>query len=120
MVSCDSILCAATFVVTVYREFFGEPNSSPHEVSGETPIDKEVWCMDLQFHLEAFQFMMIYVKKIDLASSPRPPLPPFFSLTIPKQQYKKKEKKQQEQVTKSFYWRKTSACRIGTLKKQPN
>ena len=24
-----------TFVVTVYGEFFGEPNSSPHEMSGE-------------------------------------------------------------------------------------
>ena len=23
-----------TFVATVYREFFSEPNSSPHEVSG--------------------------------------------------------------------------------------
>ena len=27
-------------------------------------------------------------KIVDLASSPRPPLPPFFSLIIPKQQYK--------------------------------
>ena len=36
---CNNVLrlnaiCAATFVVTLYREFFGEPNSSPHEVSG--------------------------------------------------------------------------------------
>ena len=59
-----------TFVVTVYREFFGEPNSSLHEVSGETPIDKEVWHMDLQFNLEAFDFMMIlsfmWAKKMTL------------------------------------------------------
>ena len=41
-------------------------------------------------------------KKVDHASSPRPLLPHFFSLTIPKRQYKKEKKKQQKQVTKSF------------------
>ena len=51
--------------------------------------------MDLQFHLKAFEFMTILSsmwtkKKKDYSSSPRPSLPPFFSLTIPKQQYKKK------------------------------
>ena len=60
-----------TFVVTAHREFFGKPNSSsPHEASGgiykpQTPIDKEVWCMDLQFYLEQFEFM-----KVDHASFP--------------------------------------------------
>ena len=59
--------------------------------------------MDLQFHLEAFEFMMILSfvnKKVDHASSPWP-LPPFFSLTIPKLQ-KRGRKKQQKQVTKCF------------------
>ena len=23
-------------------------------------VDKEVWCLDLQFHLEGFEFMMIF------------------------------------------------------------
>jgi len=44
--------------------------------------------MDLQFHLEAFEFMMILSfvnKKVDHASSPWP-LPPFLSVTIPKLQ----------------------------------
>ena len=52
MASYDSILCA-------------EPNSSPHEVSRRfispklPQIKKCDVCMDLQFHLEAFKFMMI-------------------------------------------------------------
>ena len=31
-----AVMCLTTqyFVVTVYRDFFGEPNHSPHEVSG--------------------------------------------------------------------------------------
>ena len=59
--------------------------------------------MDLQFHLEAFEFMMILSfvnKKVDHASSPWP-LPPFLSVTIPKLQ-KVGGGKQQKQVTKSF------------------
>ena len=96
-----------TIVVTVYREFFGEPNSSPHEVSrgiykSKTPIDKEVRCMDLQFHLEAFEFMMIlsFVNKkltmhLPLGLSHLSSLLPFLN-------YKKGGGKQQKQVTKSF------------------
>ena len=58
------------------------------------PIDKEVWCLDLQFHLETFPFWWLFVLCeqqsfilscfTDHASSPRPP----FSLTIHKNQYK--------------------------------
>ena len=48
--------------MTVYGEFFGEPNSSSHGVGDlqdlNPPVDKEV-CLDSQFHLEAFQFMKI-------------------------------------------------------------
>ena len=59
--------------------------------------------MDLQFHLQAFELMILsfilYEQKVDHASSPRPPVPLFFSLTIPKRQ---PQKKQQKQVTKSF------------------
>ena len=52
-------------MVTVYREFFSESNSSPHEVSGgfiSPNLPKIKKCdvyMDLQFHLEAFKFMTI-------------------------------------------------------------
>ena len=38
--------------------------------------------LQLQFHLEAFELMMIYMnKKVDHASSPRPSLPPFILLS---------------------------------------
>ena len=52
-----------TFVVTVYK-VFGEPNTSSHEVSGgfispKPTIAKEVGCMNLQFHLETFELVMI-------------------------------------------------------------
>ena len=59
-----------------------------------------MWCVDLQFHLETFEFMM----KVDHAASPWPPLPPYFSLTIPKRQNftKRTKKKKQKQVIKSF------------------
>ena len=57
--------------------------------------------MDLQFPLETFEFMMILSKKVVHASSPRPPLPPFVSLTIPKRQYKK-DKKATETSHKKF------------------
>ena len=57
--------------------------------------------MDLQFHLETFEFAMIlsFEQNSCPCIFPRPPLQPFFSLTIPKQEYKKK---QQKQVTESF------------------
>ena len=64
-------------------------------------MDKEVWCMNLKFHLEEFEFMMIlsfmWTKKLTMCL----PLPPFFSLTIPKRQYKK-EKKATETSHKKF------------------
>ena len=72
-------------------------------------------CLDSQFHLNLF-VLINYVNKtlyivsfIDCASSPRPPLPPLFSLTIPKQQYQKSNKNKSQKVF-------TSACRDGTLK----
>ena len=49
---------------------------------------------------------------IDHPSSPRP-LPPLSSLTI------LENKKRQKQITK-IYWMKTSTCRDGTIKNQPN
>ena len=65
-----------------------------------TPIDKEVWCMNLQFHLEAFEYMMIlsfmWTKKLTMCL----PLPPFFSPFL--NDNTRKKKKQQKQVTKGF------------------
>ena len=42
-------------------------------------------------HLNLWRFLVVceHYHTIDHASSPRPPLPPFFFLTIPKQHYKK-------------------------------
>ena len=62
-------------------------------------VDKAVRCVDLQFHMETFEFMM----KVDHASSPWPPLPPSFSLTIPKgQNFTKSTKKATETTHKKF------------------
>ena len=88
-----------TFVVTVCREFFGGRNSSPHEVSGETTVDKrcdawiykttvdkryDAWIYNFTWkHLSLWWFLVL-CEKVYHASSPRPPLPPFFSFTIPK------------------------------------
>ena len=80
---------------------------------------------NLQFHLEAFEFMMIACCEhqssmlsyfTDHASSPRPPLRPLFSLTISKKQLKKTTGTSHKKVFRM----KTSACRDGTLKNQPN
>ena len=56
-------------------------------------------------------------KKVDHASSPRPPVPLFFSLTIPKRQPKKKAT---ETSHEKFSLMKTSACKDGSLRNQPN
>ena len=58
---------------------------------------------------------------IDLAYSPWPSLPPFFFPTIPKQRYKTKtNRKNNRNKSHKVFWMKTSACRDGILKKQPN
>ena len=52
----------------------------------------DVWIYNFTWkHLSLWRFLVLCEqKKMDYSSSPRPSLPPFFSLTIPKQQYKKK------------------------------
>ena len=76
----------------------------------------------VEFHLEAFEFMMIVLCEhssmlsyfTDHASSPCLPSPPPFSLTI------SIEKKAAGTSHKKVFRMKTSACRDGTLKNQPN
>ena len=64
-------------------------------------------------HLMILSFM--WTKKLTMCL----PLPPFFSLTIPKRQYKK-EKKQQKQVTKCFSEGKQVHVGMEASKNQPN
>ena len=68
-----------TFVVTVCREFFGGRNSSPHEVSGETTVDKrcdawiykttvdkryDAWIYNFTWkHLSLWWFLVLYEQK---------------------------------------------------------
>ena len=85
------------------------------------PVNKEVRYLDLQFHLEAFEFMMILCSlqfytfilyRVCIFSFPHlSSLLPFLK-TIPKKKGTNKSKK--------VFQRKTSACRDGTLKNQPN
>jgi len=78
--------------------------------------------MDLRFHLEAFEFMILsfmWTKSWPRIIPFGLPLPPFFSLTLPKWHYKKDQKSNRNKSQKVF-WRKTSACRDGSLKNQPN
>ena len=102
-----------TFVVTVYGEFFNEPNSSPREMSEGfiSRMQSLIKPMCFRLRLEAllelqnpwidkesvvfrftgsFMIVNIIILYIDHASSAWPPLPPLFSLTIPKQTNKKK------------------------------
>ena len=68
------------------------------------------------FHLKAFKFMMIFCSLLTTkfytfvlcASSPRPPLPPLFSLTIPKKQQVIKK------VFYSYTYHKLSTCSTST------
>ena len=86
------------------------------------PVNKEVRCLDLQFHLEAFEFMMILCSlqfytfilyRVCIFSFPHlSSLLPFLK-TIPK-------KKRSTNKSKKVFQRKTSTCRDGTLKNQPN
>ena len=88
------------------------------------PVNEEVRCLDLQFHLEAFEFMMILCSllttqfytfilyRVCIFSFPHlSSLLPFLK-TIPKKKAQTSHKK--------VFQRKTSACRDGTLKNQPN
>ena len=67
-------------------------------------------------HCEQQSFILLYFT--DHAPSLWPPFPPLFSLTIPKK--KTPNKKTQEQVTKNICLMKTSRCRDGIHKNQPN
>ena len=72
--------------------------------------------MNLQFHLEAFDDSYFYVdKKVDHVSSP-----PTFLLPLPFLNDNTKKKKSNRNKSQKVFWRKTSACRDGSLKNQPN
>ena len=130
-------------------ELFGEPNGCPREVSGRfiilhaslirlmcfalgfyeallrllKPTDKQVWYLDLQFHLEALVFMTIFSSLrtnkfyttilyspyiFPSASPPTSSLLPFL------------QKKNSKNKSQKIFWMTRSACRDGTLKNQPN
>ena len=83
------------------------------------PVAKEVRCLDLQFHLEAFTWKLVSntivyfhtLKSVHLLLSHLSSLLPFLK-TI--------KKKTAGTSHKKFSQRKTSACRDATLKNQPN
>ena len=80
---------------------------------------REVWWLDLQFHLKAFtttlcslyceQQSSVHSYFTDHASSPRLPFPPLFSLTIPK-----------KNATGTSHKKQAHACSDRVLKNQPN
>ena len=90
-------------------------------------VNKEVWCLDLQFHLEAFEFTMIpcslWTTQFHTFILYRLyffPLPSFPTFLLSYHFSKQFKKKQQEQVPKNVFRMETSACRDGTVKNQPN
>ena len=87
----QSLIKPVCFALGLYEALLGLLN----------PVDNEVRCLDLQFYLEAFEFMMIfcslrttkYYTFICYTSSPRPPLPSLSCLTIPQKQDMKRHQK---------------------------
>ena len=94
----QSLIKLMCFALGFYEAFLGVLN----------PPDKEVWCLNLQFHLEAFDFMTIlsslwtmYYHTVHTMHLPLG-LPFHVSSLLPFLINYQKKKKQQEQVTKKF------------------
>ena len=77
---------------------------------------ESIWSGDDSLFYSTKKFIIIVIY-IDHASSPWLPLSPFFSLTIPAMII---QQIPTEIRHKKVFWRKTSACRDGTLKNHPN
>ena len=77
---------------------------------------ESIWSGDDSLFYSTKKFIIIVIY-IDHASSPWLPLSPFFSLTIPAMII---QQIPPEIRHKKVFWRKTSACRDGTLKNHPN
>ena len=71
--------------------------------------------MDLQFHLSLGWFLVLCEQNSCPCIFPRPPLPPFFSVTIPKREYKK-DKKATETSHKKFSEEKQAHVGMEALK----